>query len=231
MQPSTAAAAPESPRFADPTALGLFGLAIGCAALLPIAFGVKGALNADGLRIAAWFCLLFGAGCQFLAGMLSFANKNMLGGTLLTTFSFNWVMNYWSLTEFSQGRVPNASIILSVDCCFLCIFLVMTVAFGYFSRLLFVFLLDIDALYVLRITKELTHVQALALPIGICTVLLMALALYIAFALVLNPTAGRVVLPIGGPLFLPRAAQAPAASLSSERASADHTQPLVALPG
>jgi succinate-acetate transporter protein len=107
----------------------------------------------------------------------------------------------------------------------------MTVAFGYFSRLLFVFLLDIDALYVLRITKELTHVQALALPIGICTVLLMALALYIAFALVLNPTAGRVVLPIGGPLFLPRAAQAPAASLSSERASADHTQPLVALPG
>ena len=29
-----------APRFADPTALGLFGLAIGCASLLPIAFGV-----------------------------------------------------------------------------------------------------------------------------------------------------------------------------------------------
>jgi uncharacterized protein len=188
--------------FAEPTPLGLFGLSIGCAALLPIAFGMKEALTPDGLHICAWFCLLFGAGCQFLAGMMSFANKNMLGGTLLTTFSFNWVMNWWALSELSQGHVPNGSIILSVDITFLLIFIVMTYAFGFFSKLLFVFLLDIDALYAFRVLRELTHSPGtFALPIALATVGLMGISLYIAFAMVLNPTAGRPLLPVPGPMF------------------------------
>src|SRR5687768_5030285 len=95
MQSGEPAAA--APRFADPTALGLFGLAIGCASLLPIAFGMKGAFTPDALRTCAIFCLLFGGGCQLLGGLMSFANSNMLGGTLLTTFSFNWVINAWAL--------------------------------------------------------------------------------------------------------------------------------------
>ncbi len=191
--------------FADPTALGLFGLAIGCASLLPVAFGVKAAMTPDALRTAAWFCLLFGAGCQFLAGVLSFANKNGLGGTLLTTFSFNWVMNWWALTELAAGRFPSASVLLAVDACFLVIFLVMTVAFGYFSKLLFVFLLDIDALYVLRIARELLHAPALGLGVAVATVVLMAIALYIAFSLVLANASGRLLLPLGGPIFKPAA--------------------------
>ncbi|MBL8741639.1 MAG: hypothetical protein JNK04_11115 [Myxococcales bacterium] len=192
------------PIFADPTPLGLIGLSVGCAALLPIAFGVKSALTADGLRLAAFFCLFFGAGCQMLAGLMSFANKNMLGGTLFTAFSFNWVMNYWSLTELSAGRVPNGAIVLSVDCCFLVVFLVMTVAFGFYSKLLLAFLLDIVVLYVCRIGRELFHAQALGHVIAAATVGLMAIALYIAFALVLNTASGRVVLPMGGPAFLPK---------------------------
>lgn len=210
---------------ADPTALGLFGLAIGCASLLPVAFGMKGALTPEALRTTALFCLLFGAGCQFLAGLMSFANKNMLGGTLLTTFSFNWVMNWWSLSELSQGRVPSSAIILSVDVCFLMIFVVMTYAFGFFSRLLFVFLLDIDVLYVLRITREVTHSTSLGLPIAIATVALMGIALYIAFSLVLTSSSGRAILPIGGPLF--GAAPAPAASVPP--APAHETQRLRAV--
>lgn len=200
MQSNADAAARPVP-FAEPTSLGLFGLAIGCASLLPVAFGVKEALTPEALRTTALFCLLFGAGCQFLAGLMSFANRNMLGGTLLTTFSFNWVMNWWSLTELSQGRVPSSAVILAVDVCFLVVFLVMTYAFGFFSKLLFVFLLDIDLLYVLRIAREITHAQALALPIALTTVVLMALALYIAFAIVFVNAAGRAVLPLGGPLF------------------------------
>ncbi|MDB4997250.1 MAG: hypothetical protein JWM74_4682 [Myxococcaceae bacterium] len=195
------AAASDAPRFAEPTALGLFGLSIGCASLLPIAFGMKSAFTPDGLRTCAVFCLLFGAGCQFLAGLMSFANKNMLGGTLLTTFSFNWVMNSWSLSELASGRVPNSSIIFAVDACFLVIFLVMTYAFGFFSRLLFVFLLDIDALYILRIARELTHAPVLGLLIALVTCALMAISLYIAFALVLVNAAGRAIFPLGGPLF------------------------------
>ena len=194
-------AAADAPRFAEPTALGLFGLSIGCASLLPIAFGMKSAFTPDALRTCAVFCLLFGAGCQFLAGLMSFANKNMLGGTLLTTFSFNWVMNSWSLNELASGRVPNSSIIFAVDACFLVIFVVMTYAFGFFSRLLFVFLLDIDVLYIFRIVRELTHAPVLGLLIALATCALMAISLYIAFALVLVNAAGRAILPLGGPFF------------------------------
>lgn len=189
------------PRFADPTALGLFGLAIGCASLLPIAFGVKAAFTPDALRTCAIFCLLFGGGCQLLGGLMSFANSNMLGGTLLTTFSFNWAINAWALFGLAGGAAPSGAVILAVDACFLVIFIVMTYAFGFFSRLLFVFLLDIDVLYLLRITREVLHAPGLALPIALSTVVLMCLALYIAFSLVLANAAGRMILPIGAPLF------------------------------
>lgn len=167
-------------------------------------------MTAEALRTTAWFCLLFGAGCQFLAGMMSFANKNGLGGTLLTTFSFNWVMNWWALSELSQGKVPNGSVILAVDCCFLVIFFVMTYAFGFFSRLLFVFLLEIDLLYACRILREVLHSQAFAMPIALCTVVLMATSLYIAFSLVLANAAGRIILPIGTPIFRATPVPAPA---------------------
>ena len=33
-------------------------------------------------KTVAWFCLVFGGGCQFLAGIMNLANKNTLGGTL-----------------------------------------------------------------------------------------------------------------------------------------------------
>ena len=46
---------------------------------------------------------------------MSLANKNTLGGTLLTTFSFNWVFNWYVLDEASQGRGVDSSVMLSVD--------------------------------------------------------------------------------------------------------------------
>jgi succinate-acetate transporter protein len=185
--------------FAESTPLGLLGLAIGCAALTPIAFGVT--LTADALRTAAWFCLLFGGGGQFLAGLMALANKNTLGGTLFTTFSFNWVMNWWALSELANGRVPNASIVFSVDVCFLLIFIVLTYAFGFYSKLLLAFLVDIDLLYALRIARELTHNRSLGMAVAACTVALAAIALWIAFALLVNPAAGREVFKMPGPAF------------------------------
>ena len=215
---TTPATAPSMP-FGEPTPLGLLGLAIGCAALLPIAFGMipaEPARAAAMFATASWFCLLFGAGCQFLAGVMSLANKNTLGGTLLTTFSFNWVMNWYALSEASQGRAVDASVVFSVDVTFIIIFVVLTYAFGFYSKLLFVFLLDIDALYLLRIARHLlSHHADVTAPstlawigrvnmgIGISTVLLMAIAIYISFALLVNPAAGRAVFPTSGAMFKP----------------------------
>jgi succinate-acetate transporter protein len=198
MQPS--ASAPSTP-FAESTPLGLLGLAVGCAALTPVAFGVS--LSPAALHTAAMFCLLFGGGGQLVAGLLALANKNLLGGTLFTTFSFNWVMNWWALGELSQGRVPDGSVTLAVDVCFLVIFVVLTFAFGYFSKVLVLFLADIDVLYALRIVKSVAHVAALGTAVAVCTVLLAAISLWLAFALLVNPSAGKTIFPIAGPMFTP----------------------------
>jgi uncharacterized protein len=183
--------------FGEPTPLGLLGLAIGCAALVPVAFGMvpkDPSAAAMTFETCAWLCLVFGAACQLLAGLMSLANKNVLGGTLLTTFSFNWVMNYWALDRLAHGKVPDATVITFVDGAFLMIFVVLAFAFALHSKLLFALLADIVGLYVLRIA----HVHGA--PIGVATIVLALLALYIALAILVNDGAGRVLLPLGGPL-------------------------------
>jgi succinate-acetate transporter protein len=188
-----------APLFAESTPLGLLGLAVGCAALTPIAFGA--ALTPPALETAAMFCLLFGGGGQFLAGVMGLANKNLLGGTLFTTFSFNWVMNWWTLHELAAGRVPDGAVVLAVDVCFLVIFVVLTCAFGFLSKILVLFLLDIDLLYALRIARATLHAAFLGPLVGVCTVALALIALWIAFAMLVNVTAGRSVFALPGPLF------------------------------
>ncbi len=203
--------------FAEPTPLGLIGLAIGCASLTPIAFGYG--LTPAGLKTAAMFCLLFGGGCQFLAGMMNFANKNLFGGTVLTAFSFNWIMNWWALSSAAAGAPADHTILLATDAVSLLIFLVITYGFGFFSKLLFYFLLDIDLLYVCKLLKagaaanvlgDAMHasIGALNTAIAILTVLLGLIALWIAFASLINPTSGRTVFKIPGPMFAAQKAQA-----------------------
>jgi succinate-acetate transporter protein len=185
--------------FAEPTPLGLIGLAIGCAALTPIAFGFR--LTPAGLRTAAVFCLLFGAGCQLLAGLMSFVNQNLYGGTLFTAFAFNWTLNWWVLDSLAKGLVPDAVIVHATELASLVIFVVLTYGFGFYSKLLFAFLLDIDLLYACKAANAFAATRAFDLPIALFTVGLGALALWIAFALLINPTAGRPLFPLAGPLF------------------------------
>jgi succinate-acetate transporter protein len=184
---------------ADPTPMGLLGLAIGCAALTPIAFGKS--LTPAGLETAAVFCLLFGAGCQLFAGLLNLVNRNLYGGTLFLTFAFNWVVNAWALHSLARGFIPDPTVIFATEVTFLVIFVLISWGFGHFSSLLFLFLLDIDLLYVLKVAGHLLDTRAFAIPIALLTVGLAVLSLWIAFALLLNPVTGRRVFPLGMPLF------------------------------
>jgi len=199
------AAEPQSSQslpIADPTPIGLICLAIGCAALVPIAFGAG--LTPSGLKTAAMFCLLFGAGGQLIAGLGSLLNKNVYGGTLFTSFAFNWVINWWALDSLSRGQVPDATIVFAVDVCFLIVFLAFTYGFGFFSALLMAFLVDIDLLYLARIARHLGGGEWLGVVVGLCTIALAAISLWIAFALLINPVAGRAVFAFPGPAFRPR---------------------------
>jgi len=193
------AANPPHERFAEATPVGLLCLAIGCAALVPIAFGAS--LTPAGLKTAAMYCLLFGAGGQAVAGLLNFANRNLYGGTLFTAFAFNWVLNWWVLDSLARGFVPDAGIVLAAEVCFLIIFVVFTYGFGFYSGLLFLFLLDIDLLYVGRIAKALTGSRLFDVPMALLTIGLGAISLWLAFAMLINPTAGRALFRLPGPLF------------------------------
>jgi succinate-acetate transporter protein len=183
---------------ADPTPIGLICLAVGCAALTPIAFGAS--LTPTGFKTAAIFCLLFGAGGQLVAGLGNLLNRNLYGGTLFTSFAFNWVVNWWVFDGLSRGQLPDPAIVLAVDVCFLVIFLVFTYGFGFFSSLLMAFLIDIDILYAARIGRHF-GAEWLATVVAVCTVALGILSLWIAFAVLINPVAGRAVFPFPGPVF------------------------------
>lgn len=199
--PAPAHAVPP-PRIADPTPIGLICLAIGCAALTPMAFGM--ALTPAGLQTAAIFCLLFGAGGQAVAGLGNLLNHNVYGGTLFTSFAFNWVVNWWALDGVSRGQAVDPTVVLAVDICFLVVFLVFTYGFGFFSKLLMAFLIDIDLLYLARIARHLGGGDWLGVVVGVCTVALAAISLWIAFALLINPVAGRAVFAFPGPAYAPR---------------------------
>ena len=187
---------------ADPTPIGLICLAIGCAALTPIAFGRS--LTPDGFRTAAMFCLLFGAGGQAIAGLGNLLRKNLYGATLFTSFAFNWVMNWWIFDGLARGQMVDPTIVLAVDICFMIIFLAFTYGFGFYSSLLMAFLLDIDILYAARIARHFGGGEWLGTVVGICTVALGAISLWIAFAELINPVAGRRIFAFPGPVFKAR---------------------------
>ncbi|MFO0554101.1 MAG: GPR1/FUN34/YaaH family transporter [Polyangiaceae bacterium] len=190
---------PSVERFGNPAPLGLLGLAIASVALVPIAFGVS--LTASALGTAAMYALLFGAACQFLSGMMLFANKSSFGGTVFTCFSFNWAMNAWVFHGLSQGKLPDHAVGLAVEVVLLVIFAALTWGFGYFGKALFLFLVDIDLLFVFRIVRSVTHTKAMELPIAFSTVVLALLGLWLAFGALLNPVVGRAVFPVGAPIF------------------------------
>lgn len=187
--------------FAEPTPLGLIGLAIGCASLLPIAFGAE--VGPAALRTAAVFCLLFGGGGQLLAGILNLANKNLLGGTVFTAFAFNWMLNAWLLWSVAHGSAPDHQILLATEAASLVLFVPLTYAFGVHSKLLFLFLLDIDLLYVAKLARGYFAVPGMELPIAVLTLGLGLIALYIALAMLVNPTVGKKLFPVPGPMFHP----------------------------
>ncbi|MFA5162880.1 MAG: GPR1/FUN34/YaaH family transporter [Elusimicrobiales bacterium] len=192
--------------FANATPLGLIGLAVGCAALTPIAFGYR--LTPEGIRTAAMFCLFFGCFGQLVSGIVNLANRNLYGGTLFTAFSFNWAMNYWSLTEAARGGRIDPVIVTAVDVSFLLIFAAVTYGFGFYSKILFYFLLDIDLLYVTRILKDIfpassypvLHASVFTPCTGVFTALLGGISLWMAAAELVNPAAGKTVFSMPGPM-------------------------------
>lgn len=189
-------------RMGNPVPLGLIGLSIASSALVPICFGYG--LSPNGLKTAAALALFFGWGCQFLAGLMCYMNRNVFGGTLFTAFSFMWAFNAWSLHGLTEGVIPDPAIALAMDTTLLIVFLAFTYAHGFFSSVLFLFLVDITLVFVVRILKILTGFHAGDPILGVLTIAMIALALWICFGMLMNPLMGKAVFGVGKPIFKPQ---------------------------
>lgn len=188
--------------FGNPGPLGLLGLAIATSALVPLSLGYFPAEGPKATFItAAIWALLFGGGCQFLAGIMDFANKNSFGGTIFTCFSFMWAKNAWFLYLMANGFKPDHYIDISTDVTLLAIFAVLTYGFGFFSKILFLFLLDIDLIFLCRLLRATTGTTMVDYPLALFTALMGIIGFWMAMGALINPIAGRVVFPMTGPLF------------------------------
>lgn len=195
--------------FGNPAPLGLLGLAISCAALTPIAFGygvtvVEGAapvINHSAFMTAAIFSIFFGGVCQLITGIMDFANKNTYGGTIFTAFAFNWLITALSFAGVAMGYAIDHTIILATEVVLLVVFVFLTYGFGFFSKLLFFFLLDIDLLYICKIIRAVTNTTSMNIPIAILTAILGLIGLWLALAALMNPLTGKQMFPVGKPMF------------------------------
>lgn len=186
--------------FGNPAPLGLMGLAIASFAIAPLSFGL--ALTPMNLQTIAIFALLFGGFCQLLTGLMDFANKNAFGGAIFTVFAFNWMKNALVLFLASHGVLVSHEVEFVVDVTQLVLLAVLTYGFGFFSLTLFLFLLDIDLIFVCKIVGYVAHAQAaMAVPIGVLTVVMGLLATWIALSSLMNPVVGRALFKESRPLF------------------------------
>jgi succinate-acetate transporter protein len=190
---------PDHHVFGEPAPLGLLGLAVASFSLAPILFGIGA--NKEGFLLVAVCAILFGGCCQLLSGLMDFANKNTFGGAVFTTFSFMWFKTGIEFYLITKGTLLSHDVSFILDVCLLIIFAVLTYGFGHFSTILFLFLLDVDMIYVCKITNYLSHSAIMTKPLGIFTILMGVIAVWITFATLINPLVGSPVFKGGPPLF------------------------------
>ena len=187
--------------FGNPAPLGLLGLAVSCAALTPVAFGYG--LDKSGHPIpyvfftTGLFVLLFGFATHLITGIMDFANKNAYGGTIFSAFAFNWLAGAVGNFAVAFNYHLDHNILLATEVVLMVIFVFLTYGFGFFSKALFVFLLDIDLLFACKLAKGFSGSHMFDIPIAIFTVLLGLIGLWLALGGLINPITGKEFFPCG----------------------------------
>jgi uncharacterized protein len=199
---------------ADPAPLGLAAFALTTFLLSAINAGwAKSSTGFD------WwgYAIAYGGLCQLLAGMWEFRNRNVFGATAFSTYGGFWIgVGLW--LHFIAGPVAaTAGVAVDRDLGWILL------AFAIFNTYMLIVSTQVNmAVFLVFLTLELTEIflfignlttTKAALPpfavyntgliqaggyIGVLTALV---AWYTSMAGVMNGHKGRVVFPVGGPLF------------------------------
>ncbi|MGD9559553.1 MAG: acetate uptake transporter [Oscillospiraceae bacterium] len=198
----------EQKQHADPTALGLFGLAI----VTLVASSQKLGLT-SGLSYVIPWALFMGAMAQLIAGILDFRKGNAFGGTAFCAYGFFWMAMAcsWLINMGVFGETLRVAVDTHEMAFAFLGYLVVTVFFtigaATTNKVLFFIFFFIDTLF-LGLTVS-TFVADGPVHIffhyfaAVSELLIAILSFYGSGANIVNTQVGRAVLPIGkafGPL-------------------------------
>ena len=186
-------------QLADPSALGLFGLAVitlvACTQKFGITEGVTGVMS--------W--AIFLGGCmQLIAGVIDFKKNNVIGGTAFIAYGFFWcAMAFsWAVSGGMFGDLPAQAFdphqTGAAFVAYLILTAFMTIGALRTTKVLFFIFLAIDFLFVglalttFGVAPEVTQTLA-----AVSELVISLLSFYAAGANVLNQHFGEQFLPLG----------------------------------
>ncbi len=184
---------------ANPAPLGLVGFGLTTVVLSLINAGV---LPAGGLQVVIPLALAYGGLIQLIAGLLEFRTGNTFGTVAFLSYGAFW---WWFALLILLGGhgvldLSHAGSTIAVTLIAWGVFtLAMWVATFRLSRALWLIFLTLWITFFLLGFGDLLGIHTLNRVGGVLGLVCGLLAMYTSFALVINATFGRIVLPVGAP--------------------------------
>jgi uncharacterized protein len=201
--PAAAPAAVAGSGIADPAPLGLAGFALTTFLL--------SADNAGWMKAAsgsAWlgYAFAYGGLGQLLAGMWEFRNRNVFGATAFSTYGAFWIgLGLWARdvapTTHGLAGARDLGWILLAFAIFNTYMLIVSTQLNTAVFLVFLTLELTEILLFIGNFATKTGTGGLITVGGIVGIITALVAWYTSAAGVMNGVKGKVVLPVGGPLF------------------------------
>lgn len=191
-------------KVADPSALGLFGLAMVTLVASTQKLGIT-----EGLAYVVPWAIFLGAFAQLFASILDFQKENLFGGTAFGAYAFFWmaVATSWLIKLGVFGQILAANVdthqLGYAFFGYLIFSLGMTVGATQTNKVLLIIFILIDLLFIglgfstLEIATEPMHQLA-----AYSELLIALFSFYGSAAIVINHQFKRVILPLGKPLKL-----------------------------
>jgi uncharacterized protein len=183
--------------YAEPASLGLIGLAV---AALVLGAADLGLTNASSKYLMVPWILFFGATAQLVAGLVEFKRNNVFGATVFSTYAMTmYAIAATLIIILFTGVTTDISHYAFGLIGILFFSLIATIASLRTNMALFSILIAVDLAVVLLIPHYLSGFSSI--PAGIFLIATSLLSFYTSAAVLLNTMAGKIILPLGGPLW------------------------------
>jgi succinate-acetate transporter protein len=173
----------------SPLPLGFFTVAIDNVLVSALQWGLLSAVDRRAVALIVFPAFIV----QAIVGIIALGARDSIAGTLMLSFATTWLVD--ALVFFFDP--PGASAALGVFYVVFAVFIAFMLASALLKRALAAVLLVAAPRFLISGVAELTGNQALSQAGAVLGFLLAAVSLYTAFALLMEDTRGREVLPVG----------------------------------